>query len=104
MLKKAPDPGLIFLSKMITAILGLKVKQAQTFTPDGRRINVTDVITNPCYLVDIKTAEKDGYKGVVLGLGVKRIKHIAKAPNSFIIKPGIKNLYSGFSLFLILMK
>lgn len=48
-------------------ILGQKSIQEQMFTDEGERIPVTHIITSPCYLIDIKTTEKDGYCSVLLG-------------------------------------
>lgn len=50
-------------------ILGTKEKNAQVFTEKGERIPVVHIKTAPCYLIDIKVPEKEGYFSVVLGHG-----------------------------------
>lgn len=69
-------------------ILGSKQKQSQTFNDKGERIPVTFIDVDSCYLVDIKTFEKDGYFSVKLGFG--QIKNIKKPIKGQLEKAGIK--------------
>ncbi len=69
-------------------ILGSKQKQSQIFNDKGERIPVTFIDVNSCYLVDIKTLEKDGYFSVKLGFG--QIKNIKKPIKGQLEKAGIK--------------
>lgn len=57
-------------------ILGTKQAQSQVFTPDGVRLVVTHIATDPCYLLDIKSQDKNGYMSLKLGFGTA--KHIKK--------------------------
>ncbi len=57
-------------------ILGTKQAQSQVFTPDGVRLVVTHIATDPCFLLDIKSQDKNGYMSLKLGYG--RAKHIKK--------------------------
>ena len=52
---------------MKKAILGKKMGMSQIFTPDGTMIPVTVVKAGPCPVVQVKTAEKDGYSAVKVG-------------------------------------
>jgi large subunit ribosomal protein L3 len=52
-------------------ILGEKLEQSQRYTETGERIPTTRVNTTPCYLIDIKTADRDGYMSVIVGFGKK---------------------------------
>ena len=52
-------------------ILGEKLEQSQRYTETGERIPTTHIKTTPCYLIDIKTLERDGYMGVIVGFGKK---------------------------------
>lgn len=63
---------------MIDAILGIKKETIQKFTKDGKRIPVTRIKSGPCYVVQIKKKEKDGYEAIQLGLGEKEIKKVSK--------------------------
>ncbi len=50
-------------------ILGEKGKQERIFTEEGEWIPVTEINVSPCYLVDIKTKEKDGYEAIKVAFG-----------------------------------
>lgn len=52
---------------MNKAIIGRKLGMSQVFTADGTVIPVTVVEAGPCPVVQVKTAEKDGYSSVQLG-------------------------------------
>ena len=51
---------------MKKACLGKKLGMTQIFTPDGLVIPVTVVEAGPCYVVQKKTNEKDGYEALVV--------------------------------------
>lgn len=48
-------------------IIGKKVGMTQIFGEDGQAIPVTVIQAGPCYVTQIRTAEKDGYTAVQLG-------------------------------------
>ncbi len=68
-------------------ILGQKLEQSQIFNENGLRFPVTFIKTSPCYLIDIKTAKKDGYFAVKLGFG--NAKNIKKPVREELTKAGI---------------
>ena len=45
-------------------ILGKKIGMTQIFKEDGKCIPVTSIIAGPCFVVQIKTKEKDGYQAI----------------------------------------
>ena len=49
------------------AILGKKVGMTQIFTEEGKWVPVTVLQAGPCTVLQVKTAEKDGYDAVQLG-------------------------------------
>jgi len=49
-------------------IIGKKVGMTQIFTPDGTAVSVTVVQAGPCLVVQKKTAAKDGYEALQIGL------------------------------------
>ena len=49
---------------MIKGILGKKLGMSQLFREDGEVIPVTLIQTGPCYVIQQKTAERDGYDAV----------------------------------------
>ena len=63
---------------VLNAILGTKKEIVQKFTRDGKRIPVTRINTGPCYVLQVKKAERDGYDAVQLGWGEKKIAKMNK--------------------------
>lgn len=59
-------------------IIGKKVGMTQIFDEDGRVIPVTVIQAGPCYVTQIRTAEKDGYIAVQLGFGETKAKNLTK--------------------------
>jgi large subunit ribosomal protein L3 len=59
-------------------IIGTKVGCTQLFTPDGNVERVTVVECGPVTVVGKRTAEKDGYTALILGLGERKEKHMTK--------------------------
>ena len=53
---------------MITGILGKKIGMTQLFDPNGTVTPATVIKAGPCVVVQKKTAAKDGYDAVQLGL------------------------------------
>ncbi len=49
------------------AILGRKVGMTQIFNEAGEAIPVTVIEAGPCYVTQVKTLERDGYRAVQLG-------------------------------------
>lgn len=71
-------------------ILGRKVGMTQIFTEDGRIVPVTVVEAGPCWVVQVRTKEKDGYEAVQLGFQeVKKEKNITKPVLGIFKKAGI---------------
>ena len=50
-------------------LIGRKLGMTQIFLDDGSAVPVTVVEAGPCNVVDVRTAEKDGYRAVQLGWG-----------------------------------
>ena len=63
---------------MIQALLGNKIDQTQKFLQNGRRTPVTEISVADNAVVQIKTAKKDAYGAIQLGIGSK--KHPGKLP------------------------
>ncbi len=72
------------------AILGRKVGMTQIFGEDGRIIPVTVIEAGPCWVVQIRSKEKDGYEAVQLGFQeVKKEKNLSKPILGIFKKAGI---------------
>ena len=52
----------------IEGIIGKKVGMTQVFAEDGALVPVTVIQAGPCLVVQKKTADKDGYDAVQIGL------------------------------------
>jgi large subunit ribosomal protein L3 len=52
----------------VHGILGKKIGMSQIFTADGTVVPVTVVQAGPCLVVQKKTADKDGYESIQIGL------------------------------------
>jgi large subunit ribosomal protein L3 len=60
----------------VDGILGKKIGMTQVFDESGRVIPVTVIEAGPCPIVQIKTADKDGYQAVQLGFGSRKERKI----------------------------
>lgn len=48
-------------------LIGKKIGMTQIWDKDGVRVSVTVIEAGPCPVVQVKTAERDGYESVQLG-------------------------------------
>jgi large subunit ribosomal protein L3 len=69
-------------------ILAEKLGQTQMFDEAGKRIPVTSLKTSPCFLVDIKDPQVDGYFAVKLGF--RQIKDLGTSVKGQLKKAGIE--------------
>ena len=64
---------------MNKAIIGKKLGMTQIFTPDGLVVPVTVVEAGPCKVVQVKTANKEGYNSVVVAFDETKEARVNKA-------------------------
>lgn len=64
---------------MRTGVIAQKVGMTRVFGEDGGHIPVTVLKMDKCQVVGVKTAEKDGYVAVQLGIGAAKVKNVGKA-------------------------
>lgn len=76
---------------MKKAILATKVGMTQVFAEDGAFIPVTVLQAGPCPVVQVKTAEKDGYDAVQVGFGDIREKLVNKPMKGHFAKANVAN-------------
>lgn len=75
---------------MIQGLIGKKVGMTQIFRPDGTVVPVTVVKAGPCLVVQKKTADKDGYEAVQIGLVEPRApRRLSKALRGHFEKAGV---------------
>ncbi|MDP2913637.1 MAG: 50S ribosomal protein L3 [Candidatus Omnitrophota bacterium] len=60
-------------------ILGKKIGMTNIFNDKGRILPITAIEAGPCYVLQVKTKEADGYDSIQLGFGEKKeksVKHV----------------------------
>lgn len=73
-------------------ILGKKLEMVQLFDENGMAVPATLVQAGPCFVVELRTMEKDGYKSVQIGFEEKKDKKTNKAQKEQFKKANVKNL------------
>ncbi|MBO9541475.1 50S ribosomal protein L3 [bacterium] len=73
---------------MSLGILGKKLGMTQIFDANGQVIPVTVVEAGPCFVTQIKTTEKEGYKAIQIGFTDAKAKHLTKGQQGHLKKAG----------------
>jgi large subunit ribosomal protein L3 len=74
---------------MIATLLGKKIGMTQIYDAQNVLVPVTVVEAGPCPVVQVKTAESDGYNAVQLGFAGKKLKNTSKAELNHAKKAGL---------------
>src|ERR1022692_4626778 len=74
---------------MISSLLGKKIGMTQVYDAQNVLVPVTVVEAGPCPVVQVKTAEADGYDAVQIGFSSKKDKNSSKAELAHAKKAGI---------------
>ncbi|MGC9347826.1 MAG: 50S ribosomal protein L3 [Anaerolineae bacterium] len=77
---------------MVKGILGRKVGMTQVFRDDGTVVPVTVVEAGPCYVTQLRTPEKDGYRAVQIGFGAAKAKHLTLGQRGHLRRAGVSDL------------
>lgn len=72
-------------------ILGKKLGMTQIFAENGEMLPITVIEAGPCAVVQIKTADKEGYNAVQLGYGDIKEKNVNKPLKGHFAKAGAEN-------------
>ena len=72
------------------SIVGEKVGMTQVWTDDGRVVPVTVVRVQPARVVQVKTAERDGYSAVQVTYGTKDQRKLSKPKAGHFAKAGVE--------------
>jgi large subunit ribosomal protein L3 len=70
-------------------LIGKKLGMTRIFTKEGENVPVTVIKASPCFVIDRKTEERDGYKAYVMGFGEKKEKKSKKPLLGMCKKAGI---------------
>jgi large subunit ribosomal protein L3 len=63
---------------IMSGLLGKKVGMTRIFDDTGNNVPVTVIQAGPCYIIQLKTKETDGYKAMQLGFEEKREKYLSR--------------------------
>jgi large subunit ribosomal protein L3 len=63
---------------MLKGILGKKIGMSRVFSENGESIPVSVVEVGPCYIIQIKRIEKEGYNAIQIGFQTKKDKRLNK--------------------------
>ena len=74
---------------MIATLLGKKIGMTQVYDAGNILVPVTVVEAGPCPVVQVKTADSDGYNAVQLGFDRKKVKNTSKAELHHAKKAGL---------------
>ncbi len=74
----------------ITGILGRKIGMTTIFDENGEAVPVTVIKAGPCYIVQRRTPEKDGYSAVQLGFEEIPERRVNKPMQGHFKKAGVK--------------
>lgn len=73
----------------MAGLIGKKIGMTRIFDDSGAAISVTVVEAGPCSVVQLKTAESDGYSAMQVGFGARKEKHATKATIGHAAKAGL---------------
>jgi large subunit ribosomal protein L3 len=74
---------------MISSLLGKKIGMTQVYDAQNVLVPVTVVEAGPCAVIQVKTAETDGYNAVQIGFASKKAKNSSKAELAHAKKAGV---------------
>ena len=73
-------------------LIGKKIGMTQVYDAEGKRTTVTVIEVGPCPVVQVKTAEKDGYVAAQVGFGPQKAARLAKAQQKHFEKAGVETM------------
>jgi large subunit ribosomal protein L3 len=63
---------------MRTGLIAQKMGMTRIFTEEGSHVPVTVLRVDNCQVVAVRTAERDGYTAVQLGIGAAKVKNVSQ--------------------------
>jgi large subunit ribosomal protein L3 len=76
----------------MVGILGKKIGMTHIFDENGKIMPATLVEAGPCYVVQVKTRETDGYNAIQIGFSEKKTRLVKKAEAGHFKKAGVNVL------------
>lgn len=74
----------------MVGIIGKKLGMTRFFDEAGNSVAATVIEAGPCYVVQVKTKETDGYEAVKMGFGTKKSKSVNKPDMGLFKKTNIE--------------
>lgn len=74
----------------MAGIIGKKLGMTQVFDEAGSAIPVTVIEAGPCPVVQVRSADREGYSAVQLGFGQKKAQRATKAETGHAAKAGLE--------------
>jgi large subunit ribosomal protein L3 len=78
---------------MVKGILGKKIGMSQAYNEKGEIVPVTLIQAGPCYVIQKKIKDTDGYDAVQLGFGARKEKRVSKPMKGHQAKAGAGYFY-----------
>ncbi|MGD9741343.1 MAG: 50S ribosomal protein L3 [Dongiaceae bacterium] len=75
---------------MRSGLIAQKLGMTRLFTEEGEHVPVTVLSVAGCQVVGVRTAERDGYTAVQLGLGQPKVKNLTKAVRGHFAKAKVE--------------
>ena len=72
---------------MIKGIIGKKLGMTQVFNENGDMVPVTLIQVGPCYIVQKKFKDRDGYDALQIGFGEKKESRVIKPKKATRTRP-----------------
>lgn len=79
---------------MVRGILGRKIGMTQVYDEAGQAVPVTIVEAGPCHVLQVRSAERDGYDAVQLGFGDKPRRLASRSERGHVTKLSSKRVKS----------
>jgi len=73
-----------------TGLIARKLGMSRLFNEDGSTVPVTLLHVDNVRVISTRTAEKDGYEALQLGIGVAKPKNVSKANKGHFAKAGVE--------------
>ena len=71
-------------------LIGKKIGMTRIFNEEGIQVPVTVIEVGPCPVVQLRSAERDGYEAVQLGFGAQKAKRTTRAEMGHAAKAGLE--------------
>jgi large subunit ribosomal protein L3 len=75
---------------MRSGLIARKLGMTRVFDAEGAHVPVTVLQVEKCEVVAVRTAEKDGYDAVQLGVGAAKVKNVTKAQRGHFAKAKVE--------------